>query len=150
VFSIWTGGRDGSSRSHLETGISGPSADLAQPDEAELIEAQKFNEIMDMIGPRGRDEFLNCLVRDLSDLAESLDRAITAHDADEAQRKTHILIGLAGTVGAGPLRDMALALHRNAAAEVARGLTSRGAQTLAELDRLIRFFKGAAEPERLA
>lgn len=119
-------------------------------DDAPMIDAATFNEMMNVIGSRGRDEFLAYLASDLRSVAVGLDAAIETRDAREAQKKAHILIGLAGTVGATRLHAMATALHRDAAKGTGQSFRLRCAQTLGELDRLIQFCLGTTAAERLA
>lgn len=123
---------------------------VGRDDDAPVINADTFNEIMDVIGPRGRDEFIDYLVRDLRNLAAGLDRAIETRDAQEAQEKAHSLIGLAGTVGATRLHALATTLQREAANGSGPSVGWLGAQTVFEVERLIRFCLGANEAERLA
>lgn len=108
-------------------------------DEAPLRDRERYLRLMELAGAEAAQELLERLAEDLARVERGLSRALSGPDAAEVRSETHVLIALAGAVGATPLQRLAEALnaaaHRDAAEEMAR----LGATTLDQLGRLARF-----------
>ncbi len=88
------------------------------------IDRNRFESILQSAGPDGRDEFMEHLVADLRAIAQNLRAALVENDAMATQAQTHILISLAGAIGAERLQEMAESL--NAAVHRARPIETQG------------------------
>lgn len=123
-------------------------------DAAAVVDPSRFDELLDAVGPLGRSELMSCLVSDLSTVARDIDKALASPRGHPDRRRlrgaAHVLIALAGTVGAHRLRFLAVMLHRDASAANRPSLDATCAQTLHELDRLIGFCTAAKAAERLS
>jgi len=119
-------------RRHVEVG--GPPGDaLALPEADETpkrigaLDRNRFEAILQAAGPDGRDEFLSHLLQDLRAVRAELNRAVRNSDRPGARAASHILISLAGAVGADRLQRLAESLnaaaHRGRLAE-AESLTA--------------------------
>jgi HPt (histidine-containing phosphotransfer) domain-containing protein len=127
-----------------------PGSAMAVIVDQPAIAPERFDELLSVIGPAGRAEFLECLTTDLNEAAGSLDRAIAQEDDSAARHWGHALIGLAGTLGALRLHDLARDLNDGLANGRLRGARRRLPELRAEIDRLIRFCRHAAGPEQVA
>lgn len=123
---------------------------VAPPPDAPRIAQDRFDDLIEVVGPTGRAEFLACLIKDMRETADTLDQAMARRDSEAAHRCCHALIGLAGTVGALGLHDLASDLDqvlRDGRQNKARHLLP---EILAEVDRLIGFYRRIAAPEEIA
>lgn len=114
------------------------------------IESDRFKDLMTIIGPSGRDEFLSCLTTDLANASGGLDHAARYRDDRAARRWGHALIGLAGTVGANRLHDLARAFNLKLADDPLPDALHLLPELRAEVDRLIQFFQRATDPETVS
>lgn len=110
---------------------------MPEPDIAPLMDDERFAQLMRIAGPEGRRELLSRLTTDLADAERGLVRGLAAEDAAEIRGHTHVLIALAGAVGAIRLQKCCDAL--NAAVHRADDGTvaTLGAEALQLLDHLI-------------
>lgn len=97
----------------------------------------QLDRLLSQVGPGVAGQLLAQLVQDLGGVARGLAAALPLADRDAVRRQTHILTGLAGTLGAHALLADALALNA-AAHDPARPLPADlGPRLTAGLDRLI-------------
>lgn len=99
----------------------------------------RFRRLLEIAGPTGSAELLDRLQEDLQQVEDGLTKALQRADKTELRNTTHVLIALAGAVGATELQRHAEDLNRAAhdAAPLQAGLA--GAQALNRLQRLIAF-----------
>jgi two-component system, OmpR family, aerobic respiration control sensor histidine kinase ArcB len=93
------------------------AASIADEDGSQMIgemDRNRFEALLQAAGPEGRVEFLTHLLQDLQSVSRILARAVTGLDAAEVRAQTHILISLAGAVGADRLQDLAESLNATA------------------------------------
>ena len=110
-----------------------------------LVDRERYRRLIEIAGPEGTQELLERLGEDLRQVERGLARALSgAPSAAEVRAQTHVLVSLAGAVGAVPLQRLAEAL--NAAAHEAAAdpgavaeIERLGAQTLQRLAALARF-----------
>jgi len=124
-------------------GVLGLSADAADdaPDRSGPAEAQALadraglNRLLAMAGPAGSRELLERLDDDLRRTRAGLAEGLSGQDPQRIRAETHVLIALAGAVGA----DLLLALARGMNAAVHRGedvTADQQTETLTLLDAL--------------
>lgn len=117
---------------------AGDTRPAASDDLAEFDRAS-FDQLMAVAGPEGARELLDRLHEDLRRSERGLLGGLSNGDAAVIRAETHVLIALAGAVGAARLHALARALngaaHRNEADEFSRF----GTPALEQLDRLITF-----------
>jgi len=78
------------------------------------MDGNRFEALLQAAGPEGRVEFLTHLLQDLRSVAELLARSEAERDSAEVRAQTHILISLAGAVGADRLQELAESLNATA------------------------------------
>lgn len=82
------------------------------------FDRNRFESILQAAGPDGRQEFLLHLLQDLRSVRGELKQATAGNDTVQTRAQSHILISLAGAVGADRLQQIAESL--NAAAHKGR------------------------------
>lgn len=104
-----------------------------------LVDGSVFDRLMHMAGPDSKQDLLDRLVEDLQSVEVLLITAQHTPDWEVLRMQSHILIGLAGAVGAEGLQQ--LAQHMNALANDQRhaGLDRLMALVVPELTALIHF-----------
>lgn len=124
----------------LRRAALGPDEVIAERT-AELADFRRetFDRLLDVAGPEAGRELLSRLQDDLRTVERGLVSGLAEGDMTAVRSETHVLIALAGAVGAERLAKLAQALnavaHRRARAELA----DFGGECLAQLDRLIHF-----------
>ena len=117
----------------------------------QAVDGDRFARLLDMAGPDAAEELLHRLEEDLAGVARGLARALEgeAIATDDLRAQTHVLIALAGAVGAEPLQRLAEALnsaaHRGSTAEMAR-LGAATQARLAVLSQFVAARRGTALP----
>lgn len=100
------------------------------------LDRNRFEAILQAAGPSGRGELLNHLLQDLRSVQDSLQEAVKVNDTATTRAQSHILISLAGAIGADRLQNMAEALnaaaHKNRLSE-AQSLVQSCDEALAAL-----------------
>lgn len=106
----------------------------------------RLHDVLDLAGPEAAAELLLRLDADLTEARQSLATALETRDLAALRSQAHVLVSVAGTIGADQVLEMAETLQ-TAARDGAEGAAFACAQTLiAPLDRLI----GRIRAERLA
>lgn len=78
---------------------------------AGVLDRNRFEAILQAAGPAGRDELLAHLLQDLRSVQDALQLAVGQNDTATTRAQSHILISLAGAIGADRLQVMAEALN---------------------------------------
>lgn len=100
-------------RRNISTDINvAPSAETMQL--IGELDRNRFEALLQAAGPEGRREFLTHLLQDLKSVATELRQAVASKDAPTVRAQTHILISLAGAVGADRLQGLAESLNATA------------------------------------
>lgn len=89
-----------------------PDPDDWAPELAPPVNAAVLAELMAAAGDDGGGVLLDRLRADLAGVSETLGRAVAAGDLPEIRSQTHVLLSLAGTVGALPTQESARRLNR--------------------------------------
>jgi len=103
-------------RRHVDRSGDGP-APVPDPEVTQRIgqlDRNRFDAILQAAGPDGREEFLRHLLADLRSVARLLHAGVEGRDAGLVRAQTHILISLAGAVGADRLQGLAESLNATA------------------------------------
>jgi CheY-like chemotaxis protein/anti-sigma regulatory factor (Ser/Thr protein kinase) len=120
------------------TGHTDVGSDIAMAELAEFDKAV-FDRLLNIAGPEGRQELLDRLCADLRRTERGLVSGLGNMDFAAVRSDTHVLIALAGAVGAARLQALATALnaasHRRERSEIG----ALGPDTLLQTDRLIHF-----------
>lgn len=117
--------------SHLATAPE-PGGPVGCPEDADLDES-RFRHLLALAGPAVQGELLARLIEDFGAARATLADGLARSDRAAIRSGSHVLIALAGTVGADRLHDAARALHDASGSEPA----AEGARVLALADRLV-------------
>jgi CheY-like chemotaxis protein/HPt (histidine-containing phosphotransfer) domain-containing protein len=107
--------------------------------EAPALALAQFERLIEVAGPEAAPELLNRLVEDLRHVERQLHHALAAPDWGEIRAQTHVLIALAGAVGAVRLQHRAEAMNAHAHRRDAVATAEAAPGLLALLDDLILF-----------
>lgn len=111
---------------------------LAAEEEAEF-DRGCFDRLIDIAGPAASSELMDRLNTDLRKTERGLMAALADDDRAAIRAETHVLIALAGAVGAARLQALAQALNTTAHRRETTDLSNLGRDALTQLDWLIRF-----------
>ncbi|MBK5926959.1 hypothetical protein [Rhodobaculum claviforme] len=112
-------------------------ADCAQEP---VVDAERYGRLIEMAGADAARELLERLGEDLDSVSRGLVRALAdGPSMAEIRAQTHVLISLAGAVGADPLQRLAEALNAAANRGAPDDIARLGAVTLDRLGVLMRF-----------
>jgi two-component system, OmpR family, aerobic respiration control sensor histidine kinase ArcB len=100
---------------------------------------ESFDRLLDVAGPESSRELLQRLCIDLRNTERGLVAGLAEGDLSAIRSETHVLIALAGAVGAEQLSKLAQTLNAVAHRHEGGDLSRLGEQCLAQLDRLIHF-----------
>ena len=124
------------------------------PDEPDgdrpLMDVSRFQALLDIAGADGRAELLTRLMSDLQGVERGLVQGLAEPDRTTIRSQTHVLIAIAGAVGADGLMQQAHRLNAAAHRHDAAALAPLGQQVLGLLDDLIHFVSGQLHPSREA
>lgn len=104
-----------------------------------LLDFDRYQRLLEIAGEEGTQELLDRLLEDLQQVERGLERALSEQNPAEIRTQTHVLIALAGAVGADALQRQSEALNAAAHRKTADGMLSLGRQTLRQLAHLIEF-----------
>lgn len=99
-----------------------PRPAAARPDD---IDPEAMETLRDLVGEQRFGELLTCIADDLERVARSLSLAVDAPDPEAMRAQSHILIGLAVTIGAAELGEAGRRLNaavRDAASDRAQAM----------------------------
>jgi CheY-like chemotaxis protein len=108
-------------------------------EEPPVMVAAQFDRLMEVAGPEAAPELLRRLLEDLRHVERRTLAALTGPDWAEIRAQTHVLIALAGAVGALRLQHKAEAMNTIAHRRDSAGLSAIAPVLLALLDDLILF-----------
>lgn len=97
------------------------------------INEDQFSHLLNIAGPEGRATLLNRLLTDLTRVSDQLATALTRFDKSDLRAQSHVLISLAGAVGAQELQSKAEALNAAAHHDDREAVAALGQET----DRLL-------------
>lgn len=127
-------------RSALRLGLGPakpPVDEPAPPTVLRQFDAARFQRLLELTGPHHGAELLARLAEDLATTRQRSDAASHAPDWPELRGASHVLISLAGSVGAISLQDLAERMNHAANIKDEAGLRGLVPETLDELDALI-------------
>lgn len=104
-----------------------------------LLDFDRYERLIEIAGEDGLRELLDRLQEDLEQVERGLERALTEQNPAEIRTQTHVLIALAGAVGADALQRLAESLNAAAHRKTTDGMLGLGRQTLRQLTHLIAF-----------
>jgi CheY-like chemotaxis protein/anti-sigma regulatory factor (Ser/Thr protein kinase) len=109
------------------------------PSQAAELNRARFDHLIEIAGPSAARELLDRLCNDLRSAERGLIGALHSNDRDGIRSETHILIALAGAVGAEVLQGLSQSLNASAHRHDAAAMGKLGQDALDHLDRLIHF-----------
>ncbi len=126
-------------------GAEGGGAGSANGSTSPVIDRNVYDTLAEAIGPAAMTELLGKVDSDIQAARARLVQALDPVDLGEVRSVTHILISVAGAVGALPVqeraRQMNAAGHRDDAAEVERDMQG----LLGEIDRMLEYVRNRIE-----
>ncbi len=126
-------------------GAEGGGAGSANGNTSPVIDRNVYDTLAEAIGPAAMTELLGKVNSDIRAARARLVQALDPVDLGEVRSVTHILISVAGAVGALPVqeraRQMNAAGHRDDAAEVERDMQG----LLGEIDRMLEYVRNRIE-----
>jgi len=126
-------------------GAEGGDAGSANGSTSPVIDRNVYDTLAEAIGPAAMTELLGKVDSDIQAARARLVQALDPVDLGEVRSVTHILISVAGAVGALPVqeraRQMNAAGHRDDAAEVERDMQG----LLGEIDRMLEYVRNRIE-----
>jgi CheY-like chemotaxis protein len=124
-----------------ENGDAGSATDITPP----VIDRNSYETLAEAIGPAAMTELLGKVNSDIRAARARLVPALDPVDLGEIRSVTHILISVAGAVGALPVQEKAKQMnaagHRDDAAAVERDMQ----ELLGEIDRLLEYVRKQIE-----
>lgn len=123
------------------------------PEDCEAVPSMdtgRFQALLEIAGSEGRAELLGRLLVDLQTVERGLVQGLTEPDRAIIRAQTHVLIAVAGAVGANRLMQVARALNGVAHRHDMATVGTLGPEALALLDDLIHFVSGQIYPTREA
>ncbi len=118
----------------------------AQPREPRALDTGRFEALLEMAGPESRAELLTRLLSDLRSVERGLVLGCSEPDHALIRSQTHVLIAVAGAVGAERLMKSAESLNAAGRTRDADAVKAVAPETLALLDDLIHFVSGHVPP----
>ena len=101
------------------------------------LDETRLNHLLEISGPEGAKELLNRLHSDLSNISDALSNAVPELDLPNLRGQTHVLISLAGAVGADRLQRQAEALNSAAHLQDESAVLALGQEAERNLNHLI-------------
>lgn len=105
--------------------------------EAAELDRGRLDHLLGIAGPEAARELLDRLAEDLGRTEHGLIAGLRDGDLSAVRANTHVLISLAGAVGAERLQKLSEALNASAHRREDAAMKALGQQVLAQLDRLI-------------
>lgn len=129
-------------------GVPSGTLDAQAPEVAADMDESRFFRLLDLAGPGTATELLSRLQDDLRTVERALVQALPGPDWDQIRAQTHVLIALAGAVGAIRLQHAASSLNQLAHQRDMKGLQVLDHEVMQMTDALIHFVAGQAEALR--
>ena len=116
---------------------------IAEPVEKASVSADidrgTFNRLWESFDPAGRAELKARVTQDVRAAAETVGEALRVHDLQRLRSATHVLIAVAGVIGAHKLQSLARRLNSAGHASDDSALDCDGAELVQEADRVLGF-----------
>jgi two-component system, OmpR family, aerobic respiration control sensor histidine kinase ArcB len=122
-------------RSAAMSDTAQPQPDASGPE----LDRERFDHLMEIAGPEASRELLDRLCSDLRRAERGLITGLAAGDRTTIRAETHVLIALAGAVGADRLQHLAERLNASSHRREDASRDETGQLALAQIDRLITF-----------
>lgn len=103
-----------------------------------LLDRDRFERLLEIAGEDGAVELLERLLEDLRQVEQGLERALADQNAAETRTQTHVLVALAGAIGAEALQRLTERLNSAAHHRSPDELSALGYPVLRHLTQLIR------------
>lgn len=113
--------------------------------EALQLDHDRFARLLNVAGPDGAPELLDRLHEDLRQVEYGLGHALAELNPAETRTQTHVLVALAGAVGADALQRMTEALNAAAHRDARDEMTALGCRVMRQLAHLVRFISAQRE-----
>lgn len=113
---------------------TGAAADAPQ------IDMELYRGLVGAIGPGQLNELLGKVDADISSAYDRMRKGIAGSDTEEVREATHIMMAVAGAIGASGLQMLSQRLNR-AAHEAPETMAEIGAEAGAEAERVLRFVR---------
>ncbi|WP_435257946.1 hypothetical protein ACSBLW_17850 [Thioclava sp. FR2] len=117
---------------------------LIAPQESMAIDLSTFDRLMQIAGPETAPSLLQQILIDLGTIRDGLNSSAPALDWMDLRNQSHVLISIAGSLGAERLGGLAEDLNRLANRSDAQQLNTILPTLFAELDALLDFVRGRA------
>ena len=98
-----------------------------------------FEALLGLAGPEAAQELLSRMIADLSRVERGLVAGLSAPTFAAVQTESHVLLSVAGAVGAGRLQELARELCAAARREDSVAMQLIGRSVLTQIDRLIAY-----------
>lgn len=112
-----------------------------------LLDHDRFARLLDVAGSDGAPELLERLYEDLRQVEYGLGRALAELNPAETRTQTHVLVALAGAVGADPLQRLTEALNAAAHRDARDEMTALGCRVMRQLTHLVQFIAAKREAD---
>lgn len=116
---------------------SGPMGSARPGPPSPLTEERTLQDILDLAGPELAPTLMRQIRLDVTKVRDELAAHLPQNDTAVIRSASHVLISLAGTIGAPSLRAKAIDLNTAARSDAAAPLARIGAAVLADLEALI-------------
>jgi len=121
---------------------AGPGHAAACDDDAPGIDFAIYDRLMAAFEGPARDDLIGKVTNDIGEAADRIDRALDDRATGEICAATHVLISVAGAIGATKLQSLAQCLNSAGHASDAAAISRDGPELLEEADRVLAFVRG--------
>ena len=126
-----------------------PDSEMVQIPSAEnqqsRLDDTRFQRLLEIAGPQGAQELLSRLTDDLENVQEQMRLAVQEKDQAGLRAHTHVLISLAGAVGADQLHSLAQVLNSAAHKMDHSAIARLGDEAFGDISRLLDFIASERE-----
>jgi len=109
------------------------------------IDFTVYDALAEMVGPAAMTELLGKVEADLRSASERLEQAVSGPDLGEARAVSHVLISVAGTIGAVKAQELARGLNQAAHDGDAEAVRRNAPVLVAETGRVVDFVHARSE-----
>lgn len=120
----------------------GKSGDGADDTPADLIDKDIFGSLSQTLGPDTMKELLSKVTEDLTRIRDGISRAMESGSAEQIRASSHVLISVAGAIGAVSTQRMAEQLNKAAHNGELSNIRLISTGCLTNIDRLLKFAGG--------
>lgn len=116
--------------------LDGASARRNSRAEPAEIDREIYDGLTSAVGPAAMDDLLSKVDADIADAYDRMVKAIAGNDMAELRAATHVIIAVAGAIGAVGLQALGERLHRAAQTPDPDAIATLGPAAMAEADRV--------------